>query len=367
MPPWCKTGRIFGADFPGDGAASRLAHERAMNKPEHGGYLVTSQEFPAIARLLGSLTWLVYCTVTWAPHNERFLVASLLLFSPLVLVPYLLEILRALSDPFGLRLVLAIQVLHLPAALLLCVAYLGDAGLTSAALAAPWAVLTILVALWGVAFLIRDKNWQRPDCLSIGAGTLFASVGGGWTLFDRLGHAPLGFDPLIVLLTAMHFHHVGLVVPVASGLVARLVARPIASAAALTVVAGVPLVAAGITVTHLTGNLLLEAFAVCVIVIGLFGLAYCLFVVGADSRLAGRKRLAFYGSSVACATGAVLALLFGLRGYLSAVPLTIATMAKTHGVINAFLFEWPLLTALAPRHGSEHTAPTSEQSPQQFH
>lgn len=312
-----------------------------MAKPVHNGYFVASQEFLSVAQLLCFIAWGVYCTLAWAPHEETFVIQALFLFSPLVLVPRLLAVLRAISNGVGRKILTTVQVLYLPSVLLLAVAYLRDPHPLAAAMAVPWGATTLLLAAWGVSAIIRSRNWRRPDRWCIGAGAVYGLVGGGWALFDRLGYAPLGFDPLIVLLTAMHFHHVGLVVPAVAGLAAERFARPAGYIAGLGVVLGVPLVAGGITVTHTTGNPILEAAAVTVMTGGLLGLAYVLFALVGDVRVPSFSRFTFMIASLACATGAILALLYGLRAYVVIPSLTVATMAKTHGLVNAFLFELP--------------------------
>ena len=72
----------------------------------------------------------------------------------------------------------------------------------------------------------------------------------------RAGLRPLGFPDLIVLLTAVHFHYAGFALPVLTGLVARVLGGPAAGAACLGVIAGVPLVAIGITDAQLAPGIL---------------------------------------------------------------------------------------------------------------
>jgi hypothetical protein len=78
---------------------------------------------------------------------------------------------------------------------------------------------------------------------------------------DRFGFRPLDFDPVIVLLTAIHFHYAGFALPLVTGLAARRLDSGTARLAAAGVIAGVPLVAIGITSTQLKAGPLIESLA----------------------------------------------------------------------------------------------------------
>ncbi|MBP6508338.1 MAG: YndJ family transporter, partial [Opitutaceae bacterium] len=86
---------------------------------------------------------------------------------------------------------------------------------------------------------------------------------------------PLGFSPDIVLLTAVHFHFAGLVLPVVTGLV--LARHPQSRAAhwsAWGVLLGVPLVAAGISAVQLGWGGAIECLAAIVLVLSAWGVAW---------------------------------------------------------------------------------------------
>ncbi len=63
-----------------------------------------------------------------------------------------------------------------------------------------------------------------------------------------VGARPLVFSDAIVGATAVHFHYAGFVLPILTGLSARIAPGPSARIACVGVIAGVPLVAAGIKV-----------------------------------------------------------------------------------------------------------------------
>jgi hypothetical protein len=141
-----------------------------------------------------------------------------------------------------------------PAALALMASVALPAGLAAILLAVPWLVTTGLVALDGLWRLRRGASTTSEVCLS--TGLLYLAVGGIWTILARVGLRPLGFPDLIVLLTAVHFHYAGFTLLVLAGLVARALGGPTARAACLGVMAGVPMVAVGITDAQLACGIL---------------------------------------------------------------------------------------------------------------
>ena len=50
---------------------------------------------------------------------------------------------------------------------------------------------------------------------------LYLPIGAGWLVLYRLGVRPLGFADVIVLLTGVHFHYTGFVLPIVAGMVGR--------------------------------------------------------------------------------------------------------------------------------------------------
>ncbi len=312
---------------------------------EDKGYFLASREFLNVAELIGYLGWITFCTLRWNPEEDEFFIAALLLVPPLLLVPRLLCIARVLGqEQFPLSLLTrVIQVLSLPAALSLAVAYLRDNHSFGLVLALPWALLTVLLALWGLVWLLGQRNWARLANWGVAAGFGYVVVGAVWILCNRGGISPMEFDPILVFLAAVHFSHSGFILPVIAGLAAGHVGGWFSAAIVLAVVVGVPAVATGIVVTHLTGNLTLEALAAVLLVLGAIGVAYLHLALFGAPHLPAAVRWLFLLASVAGGAAAVLALLYALRGYVTLPWLSVGTMTKTHGVLNALFFELPAL------------------------
>src|SRR5262249_55918860 len=148
----------------------------------------------------------------------------------------------------------------------------------AALLTLPWLAFSGLVALAGLARFLAHRFSSAPE-LCIAAGLLYLPVGAIWFMLSRFGANPLGFSDTIVLLTAVHFHYAGYALPILAGCTGRWLARNAAASMRLFrfmaagVVAGMALVAAGITVTALTGSSVLESAAVAVLALSVLTLS----------------------------------------------------------------------------------------------
>ena len=303
----------------------------------------------ALARLCGwaatagGAGW--FAAVAWLRPSpfETAWAQALLLLAPLVPVPLILGLAR--PDPEEPRsptlLWRAAVALQLPAALSLGAAHALPRGFAAAALAAPWLGVTALIALHGALRLAR--RWRRggPDLLpglAVDAGLVYVAVGGGWAVLDRWGVRPLEFEPVIVLLTAIHFHYAGLCLPVLTGLAGRAVGGRAAGAAAAGVIVGVPAVAAGITATQLgLGPALEGAAAWATALAGLLSASLHLRLASRSGPPAAARALwALAGAALGASM--VLAGLYGTRALFPVAGLDIPWMRALHGSANAIGF-----------------------------
>ena len=112
---------------------------------------------------------------------------------------------------------------------LLVVSFWLPAGPAAAVLAAPWLAITGWTALVAGVRLVRD-----PDRFRLGvrhatdAAVAFLAVGATFAVIDRLGVQPFGFSATVILLTAVHFHFAGFVLPLAGALAYGPTAQPLA-------------------------------------------------------------------------------------------------------------------------------------------
>ena len=293
---------------------------------------------PITSALIGAGCWLMVVVLLHpSPFHLRWGVA-LLLLSPLVLVPLGLGLVAdEEQSAIEARLWRWIGILQLPAALTLMLAFTLPNGWQAAMLATPWLIVTILIALCGLF-----RGWRRGARplaeTSIDAGLIYLAVGGLWAVASRFGARPLNFDPVIVLLTAIHFHYAGFLLPLLTGLAGRVLTSRTARIAALGVIFGVPLTALGITTTQLEFDHAMESVA------ALVTASAGLLTAWLHCRLAMQKmqprlvRSLWLIVALSLTFSMTLAMLYGLRFYLLLMWLDLPWMRALHGTANALGF-----------------------------
>ncbi len=186
--------------------------------------------------------------------------------------------------------------------------------------------------------LERGLTTGPPDLarLTLDLAQVFPAIGAAWLVAHRAGWTPWHFNPLMVLLTAAHFHHAGFTLPLLAGLQARAHPGRLSRGACLAILAGVPLVAAGITCTHFGVLPRLEPLAVAVLVLGACGVAFAQLICGLRCKAGFWPRLGFLISGASLFVAMLLALGFGLRSLLPDLALPLPRMWQLHGSLNAF-------------------------------
>ena len=106
--------------------------------------------------------------------------------------------------------------------------------------------MTATVALAAGLRLLKDPARFRPSVRhATDAAVAFLAVGATFATIDRLGARPFDFASEIILLTAVHFHFAGFVLPLAGALAyARRPGRWLEIALGAVVV-GIPITALG--------------------------------------------------------------------------------------------------------------------------
>ncbi|MFO0613748.1 MAG: YndJ family protein [Polyangiaceae bacterium] len=245
--------------------------------------------------------------------------------------------------------------------------YAFPAGRLAGMCAFAWLLATLMIALAGLARIAR-RGLLPIEELAIDLGHLYLPVGGAWFFAHRLGEPLLGFHEPIVLYTANHFHFAGFAAPVVTGLLGRElglrrrpgaeptdpIASPLVRGAyrvgATIVLLGIPLVAAGIVLTHA-----LEMPAAILLGGGMLVVSSLLVRAGVARLVAARRArwsgalLALGGASLVLSMG--FAILFTTTGSAtrgaSGPWVPYATMVAFHGVANAGGFAAASLVAFA--------------------
>jgi hypothetical protein len=203
----------------------------------------------------------------------------------------------------------------------------------------PWFLLQtriamIVISRWFIA------GFPNLSLLCIDVSRIFPAIGSAWLVAATFGWFPFRFDPLIVLLTAVHFHHAGVTLPLIAGLNAKAAPGCWTRFSCVAILLGVPLVAAGIMCTQFGVLPFMEPFGVTILVLGSLGVALSQFARGARSRsgFSVWTRVGFLVSGISLLEAMLLAMAFGLRYHFPSISITMAQMWTTHGTLNAFGF-----------------------------
>jgi hypothetical protein len=267
-------------------------------------------------------------------------IVVLFLLAPLLVVPLGLRLIPADEDPLAQRLQAIACRASFPAGVLLALAFALPAGIGAAALAVPWLGVAGLAATGAVTGVLRDPVPPRPKIRhATDAARGFLLVGATFALTHRLGLRPFDFPATIILLTAIHFHFAGFVLPIAGALAFR--RRPARSTAVAlgVLIVGIPLTAVGflgLSIAGWVGSMLVAAGSLAV------GVATWL-VAGrlatptsrSLARIAALSLFVTKPMAVVYATGLVLGTTW----------LDLSTMARVHGTLNALGFAVPAMTA----------------------
>ncbi len=291
---------------------------------------VSGVAVPDASALLGAAVWLAAVL-----SGALGTVPRALALAPLVLVP--LGVRMAGHRPFpgyaGQCLRAAMWCQPVSALSFTASLALDVTGPAAAALAAPWLLVT---GLLGLAALFRtfDRGGFALPETAIDAGLAYVSVGAVALVLYHLD-ITFYFGSTIILLTAVHFHYAGFVLPVVTGLTGRSghFDSSLWRSLVAVVLAGPAIIAVGISFSPLVEVVAVGGFTVAV---ALFGWFVLLRIAPTRPR---RQAVLLGASAVALPLSMALALGYGVATFSGlALGLDIATMVALHGSLNAFGF-----------------------------
>jgi hypothetical protein len=295
------------------------------------------QRMPAAA-VAGGVLWLVLVLIRFQGIIQLTLIDILFLLAPLVIAPLGLRLIRFDAD-LASRLLSAAVRIQPVGALLAVVAFLLPIGLAAAIFASAWLLVCVIAALGALAYLVLGRS-LHPARLATAAAVAFMAFGAIWLVLTRAGIAPIGLSPIIVEMTAVHFHFTGFAATLMAALLLtrlrndRGVARRIAIAASLLLVAGSPVLAMGwatpVHVLQVAGAILVATGVVATSTVLFFGSAGLVESIGARVLL----RL----SALAPLLPMVLAVEYSAGHVFGFPTLDIQGMALIHGDLNALGF-----------------------------
>lgn len=264
---------------------------------------------------------------------------AILLLCPLCLIPLTLVVMRKSAPDAAISTWKLIEQYELSAATILIGAFIMAPAPQTAVLALPWTVLTMVIGWAGVIGLTRRVH-RDVSTLMIDVGCLFLALGGVWAFLDRSGIRLWGFDEVIALLTAVHFHYAGFLLLIVTGWAAReLGISKTAAVTCLAVMIGVPLTALGILAAHFKWDARWEAFAATFMALSGWLVAWLHLRLATQRTDAARPvRVLWTVCSAALFFSMALAVLYALRSFVQVPVLDIPHMRAVHGSLNAVGF-----------------------------
>jgi len=281
------------------------------------------------------------------------LIEKVILFGVFVVVPLGLS-LTAQTKSDSRFFVLSIR-LQPFAAVTAALSLLLETGLVAAILAGLTLVFHLLVALSGLSRLL--SRGVRPIAeLSLDAGLIYLPVAGFWLVVYRLGIQPFAFSETIILLTVVHFHFAGFATPIVAGMTGRFLSSssrldPPLKVVIIAIIASMPLVALGITFFPL-----LALIGAVILTVGTTVLAVITLGWVQPLMPTVLTRIGLIVSSLANFAAMVMACLYAYRIAGKILIFDIPTMARFHGLLNAFgfvacsLMVWSVITPEGAAH-----------------
>jgi YndJ-like protein len=287
---------------------------------------------------LGALLW----AASWFLLADRGgfmrLLSWIVLLAILVVTPLALALLDwTPRSRWSHPLVALVHWLQPLAGLLAAASFFLPPGLPAAALALPWAAVSALLALAGLLGW-RGLGHVNAHELAAWAAHFFFPFGAAWVVVSQAGlslpslRGTIG-EP-IVILTAVHFHFMGLGLPVLTDRIGRALegrAHAVYKTCVLGVAVGPPAVAVGFTV-H--GALQVAGAALLVVsVVGLSVLSLSLVVPRVHP---GPANVLLVASALAGVWATPLGFAYTLVQFAPSIGIGIPWMVRFHGVVQAF-------------------------------
>lgn len=291
-----------------------------------------------MAAVGGAVVWLALVASKLAGLTRLTLIDLLFLLAPLAITPLGLALIAFDEGLPQVLLAAAIRVQPI-GAVLAVVALLLPIGVPAAILASAWLLVCAIAALGALTHLVRGRS-LHPERLATAAAVGFMAFGAIWLVLSRAGIAPIGLSPIIVEMTAVHFHFTGFAATLMAALLLvrlrqdRGIGRSVAIAAALLLVTGSPVLALG----WATPIRVLQVVGAILVATGVVAAAAVMFLRSASLVESTTARILLRLSALAPLLPMVLAVEYSAGHVFGFPTLDIQGMALIHGDLNALGF-----------------------------
>ncbi|MCI5084019.1 MAG: YndJ family protein [Saprospiraceae bacterium] len=279
--------------------------------------------------LFGAFVWLL-CLFYFYPFQLEAVqwVYLILIMAPLVWMPLCFSQ-YLVYHPFR-------SIYYLPVGIIFAGSFLLPKGLTAGLMVLPYFFWVAYFAFRQIVHFLKEWKWTPAHLLSTASVTILA-VGILWALADRLDFQPMGFSPIIVLLTATHFHYLGFIVLLLAQYTIPYLNKTMSWVLTFSMLIGIPATATGITIGHFDGPGWIEKLGALTTIAGGFILAIAQIRVLFAERHTDMFRLMLGFSSLGLVFSMSVAVLYALRLQEQLPFLTIPWMYTFHGSVNAII------------------------------
>ncbi|MDX1911278.1 MAG: YndJ family transporter, partial [Saprospiraceae bacterium] len=199
-------------------------------------------------------------------------------------------------------------------------------------------------AAWHGIRAAGEFRWNPQGRSMTHALRLFAlgywATGAAFAVMYLANWRPIGFDPVMVSLTAAHFHIAGFVMTVLAYYQLKHFPGTFTRMSGTLALIGMPLVASGITQTQLGGSPVLEQFGAAVFVFFALTLAIQQIRHFKRTGLPVLRRWLWLAGALCLFAGAGLAAAYALRFQWPIDWVNIPNMKYWHGTLNTLGFAW---------------------------
>ncbi|MEY8752135.1 YndJ family protein [Alkalicoccobacillus gibsonii] len=216
----------------------------------------------------------------------------------------------------------------------------------SGTLAFCWLLFTCWVACIGIA-RASSRGFVRMEENAIDAAYVYMILGGLWLFLSQAGIEGLPFSPVIVLLTAVHFHYSSLIVPIVVGLVGRCAFHHNVQIRGYGLLAGLLMIGPLLVGIGITIGGLADFLFVGIYVFAMFWLAFETFRVLIKVREHPLARTLILTATLISVAAMVLSAFYSAGVSVGTVFITIDQMVLYHGYAQAFGYSFLILIGWA--------------------
>lgn len=276
------------------------------------------------------LAWALWVALLGPTFRQNCWECLLVMFAAVALVPIGLRLLGKTAGE-----------LYAFTSVAFCAAYFFDGKWY---LGLPYLGLALWLSLEKALELLKNRGFSLKSLLELFA-LGYWTTGAFFALCFLADYHPLGFDPVIVSLTAAHFHVAGFVLTVMTRCMQEVLHPRLARRLGLGALLGMPLVAGGIVASKLGYPSWLEQTAGLAFVCYAGVLVYAQVALAFSTLFHRHIRQLWMAAAGCLLIGLGLAALYALRFQWPIAWINIPNMKLWHGTLNTLGFAWLSLMA----------------------